>query len=458
MTSDLRTYLEDVDDLLIRVTKEVDPLTQLGALSSQSERPIMFETLKGYHGWKIVDRLHATREIQALALHTTPERFFQDVSARMTQGKGESKRAKDGPVKEVILTGEDVDLLSLPICYGSEGDGGRYIGGAMCVTKDPDTGTQNQAYYRTHIKGRNRATMGIGRREAWQTYLKYEAQGKPMPIALVIGHHPAYEIAGAYTGPHGGFEEFELAASLLQEPVEFVLCESVDLRVPAYAEIVIEGVIAPGVWEPEGPYGEYTAYYGTQEANVLEVKAITMRKDAIYRHLNTTRFTDMHMLHILGDVRGRAALQQVFGAATILDVHRPPSATFISVVQMVPQYVGQARQVILAALGIFGRSKVVMVVDDDIDIHDLRDVMWALSCRINPATDIITLDRMRGFHLDVSTPQLDEPHRVDLTGDENNGILGIDATKPPIRTPAQREKFTRARPMGDGKVFLKDFL
>ena len=112
----------------------------------------------------------------------------------------------------------------------------------------------------------------------------------------------------------------------------------------------------------------------------------------------------------------------------------------------------------LAALGLLRRTKVVMMMDDDVDIHDIEDVMWALSCRVNPANDIFTIDRMRGFHLDVSTPQLDEPHRIDLTGDENNGMLGIDATKPSTRTPAEREKFTRARPMGDGKVFLKDFL
>ena len=458
MASDLRTYLNEIDDQLVRVTKEVDPLTQLGALSSQSEAPIIFENLKGYPGWMVVDRLHATRDLQALALHTTTDRFFQDVSARMAQGKGESRMVRDGPVKEVILKGEDVDLLSLPICYGSEGDAGRYIGAGMCVTKDPDTGTQNQAYYRTHIKERNRAAIGIGRREAWNTYLKYEARGEPMPIALVIGHHPAYEIAGAYTGPHEGYEEFELASSLLQEPVEFVPCETVDLRVPAHAEIVIEGVLLPGVRQPEGPYGEYTAYYGSQEANVLEVRAITRRKDAIYRHLNTTRFTDMHTLHILVDVGGRVALQRALSAATILDVHHPSCAPLTSIVQMVPRYQGQSREVMLAALGILRRTKVVMVVDDDIDIHDPQDVMWALSCRVNPATDIFTLDRMRGFHLDLSTPQLDEPHRVDLTGDENNGILGIDATKPPIRTPAAREKFTRARPMGDGKVLLKDFL
>ena len=458
MTSDLRTYLKEVDNQLLRITKEVDPLTQVGALASQSDRPIMFENVRGYPGWNVVDRLHATRQLQTLALHTTPDKFFEDVSARMAQGKGESKMVGDGPVKEEVVKEQDVDLFSLPICKGSEGDGGRYIGGAMCVTKDPDTRIQNQAYYRTQIKERNRAAIGIGRREGWNTYLKYEALRQPMPIALVIGHHPAYEIAGAYTGPHRGYEEFELAAALLQEPVELIPSETVDLRVPAHAEIVIEGLLLPGVREPEGPYGEYTAYYGSQDANVLEVKAITMRRDAIYRHLNVTSFTDMHMLHLLVEIAGRVALQRVFGAATILDVYRPPYGVLTSFVQMVPQYQGQSRQVMLAALSLFQRTKVVIVVDEDTDIHDLKDVVWALSCRVNPATDVFTLDGMRGFHLDVSTPQLDEPHRVTLTGDENNGILGIDATKPPLRTPSEREKFTRARPMGDGEVFLEDFL
>ena len=126
-----------------------------------------------------------------------------------------------------------------------------------------------------------------------------------MPIAIVIGHHPAYEIAVAYPGAHEGYEEFELASTFLQEPVEFIRCETIDLRVPAHAEIIIEGIALPNVREPKGPFGEYTGYYGsTDEAFVLEVKAITMREDAIYRHLQTSRVTDLQVLSTLfGEAR-----------------------------------------------------------------------------------------------------------------------------------------------------------
>ena len=250
MASDLRTYLEEIDDRLLRVKKEVDPLTQLGALCSQSEGPVLFESIKGHPGWHVCDRFFGTRELRAMALHTTSERLLQEMASRIARGRGESRMVKDSPVQEVIMTGEDLDLFSLPVAISSEGDGGQYISSGMCVTKDPDTGIQNEAYYRTQIKGRNRATCAMGPREGFSHLIKFENRGEPTPIAIVIGHHPAYEIATAYAGPHVGYEEFELAASLLEESVEFVPCHTIDLRVPAHAEIVIEGLIAP-----QGPAG-----------------------------------------------------------------------------------------------------------------------------------------------------------------------------------------------------------
>ena len=440
--------------------KEVDPLTQLGALSSQSQGAILFESVKGHPGWRVCDRFFGTRELRTTALHTTPERLLQEAAARIARGRGESRMVKEGPVQEVIITGEDLDLFSLPVAISSEGDGGQYISSGMGVTKDPDTGIQNEAYYRTQIKGRNRATCAMGPREGFGHLIKYEARGEPTPIAIVIGHHPAYEIATAYNGPHVGYEEFELAASLLEEPVEFLPCHTIDLRVPAHAEIVIEGLIAPQAREAEGPFGEYTGYMGPAgTAPVFEAQAITMRKDAIYRHLNGSRNTDQQALStLLGEVSLYGNLLRAFGATQILDVHLPLWAMFTTIIQMVPQHEGQAKSVLMSTLGLYPLAKVVIVVDDDIDIHDPKDVMWALSCRVNPATDITTVTGTRGFKFDPSTPDLTREERLDAASLPINGVMGIDATKPPVRRPAERARYTRARPMGDGKVHLKDFL
>ncbi|MCZ6789056.1 MAG: UbiD family decarboxylase [Chloroflexi bacterium] len=459
MASDLRSFLTEVDYLTTRVSREVDPLTQMGTLCSQSPGPIVFEQLTGHPGWRACDRLHSSRELRARALHSEPAEYLRVLAARIAAAPGESRVVKDGKVREKIMTGEEVDLYDLPVGVGSEDDGGRYIASGMCVTKDPDTGVQNTAYYRTLLKDRNRATVAMGHRESWGHLTKNESNGRPTPMAIVIGHHPAYEMAAAYTGPHPGFEEFELTASLLEEPVEFVRCETIDLRVPADAEIVIEGLIPPGVREPEGPYGEYTGYMGPGRAvPVLEATAITMRHDAFYRHLNGSRNADQQALSsLMSEAVLYANLKQVFGAS-ILDVHMPDHAMFTTVVQMTPHYEGQGKAVLMAALGMHRMAKVVMVVDDDIDIFDPKDVMWALSCRVNPATDISTVTGTRGFKFDPSTPDLLIEERLESGKPHLNGVMGIDATKPPVRTPDRRRSFARAVPVGQGQWFLRDFI
>ena len=460
MGSDLRTFLDEIDSEVLRIHKEVDPLTELGALCSQSGGPILFENLKGHPDWRVCDRLLGARKLQAAALRTTSDRLLQDAGTRIARGRGESRIVEDGPVKEVRIRGEDIDLQALPVGIHSQGDGGRYIGAGMCVTKDPSTGIQNQAFYRIQVTGRNRARFAVGRRTGWAHYTQYEKAGEPMPMAVVIGHHPAYEIASTFTAAHPGFEEFELASSLLEETVDFVRCETVDLRVPAGAEIVIEGIVPPKVRETEGPFGEYTGYMGPSgQSPVFEVKTITMRKDAIYRHLNASRFTDLQVLStFLNEVRTYRNLQEVHGGTRILDVHIPDWAGLTAIVQMVPEFEGHSRAVLLAAMGLHRQIKVVMVVDDDVDIHDPKDVLWAMSFRVNPARDIITVEGTRGYKLDPSTPEAGREDRAGVTDAYSPGVMGIDATKPSLKRPADRALFERVRPVGEGEVFLENFV
>jgi len=327
-------------------------------------------------------------------LRTTSDRLLQDTGTRIARGRGESRIVEDGPGKEVRIRGEDIDLQALPVGIHSQGDGGRYIGAGVCVTKDPSTGIQNQAFYRLQVTGRNRARFAVGRRTGWAHYTQYEKAGEPMPMAVVIGHHPAYEIASTFTAAHPGFEEFELASSLLEETVDFVRCGTVDLRVPARAEIVIEGIVPPKVRETEGPFGEYTGYMGPSgQSPVFEVKTITMRKDAIYRHLNASRFTDLQVLSaFLNEVR---TYREPPGGSR-RDPH--PRCTHPGLGGAdghCSDGPGVRRAFPGRAAGSHGFASPTQGGHGGgrrRGHYDPKDVLWAMSFRVNPARDIITVE------------------------------------------------------------------
>lgn len=456
MPQDLRSFLARISNQLLKISREVNPKTQIGTLCSQSERPILFEKIRGYPGWRICDRIISNRKLQAITLNTTPEKVVSELARRITQGPGRKRIVKDGPVKEIILKGTQADLLKLPICKHSEGDGGLYIGGGIHVTRDPDTGVQNEAMLRTQIKGKRHAAFLMGRRHNWAHYEKYEKMGKPMPMAVVIGVHPAYEIAVNYSGHHDGYDEFELGAGLLGETLELVKCETADLHVPANAEIVIEGEVPPKVREKEGPFGEFQLYMGRGGLHpVWNIKAITMRKDAIYRHLNATAFTDHQALGTLpNEAEIFNNVKKVYGNTEVHDVYCPPVARFTAIVQMTPRYEGHAKAVLMAALAFNIHQKEVIVVDEDVDIYDLKAVFWAISTRVNPARDVIVIPGTRGHFLDPSTLEYSEKENPEPF----NGMLGIDATRPSPLKPNERAKFDKARPMGEGTVFLRDFI
>src|SRR5215831_18706059 len=295
MPLNLRDFLAALGDDLIRVDDEIDPITQAGALCSAAPRPIMLNRLKGFPGWSLCDILVKDRARQAKALGTAPRQVVRELSDRMfTRVPGGSKLVADGPCKEVKLLGADADITKLPIPIHSEGDAGRYLGSGVTITRDPDTGVRNEAIIRALVRGPRKMGFWMAARHNWAHLMKYQERGLPAPMAFAIGLHPGYEILANCRGRHAGYDELEMGAGVLGETLELVKCETIDLEVPAQAEIVIEGVVPPGVREPEGPFGEFTGYSKGAEgpAPVFEVTAITRRRDAIYRHMQATIFTD----------------------------------------------------------------------------------------------------------------------------------------------------------------------
>lgn len=439
------------------VDKEVDAYSNLAAYSAQSPGPIMFTNIKGFPGWRVCDILLKTREAQGKALGVSPKQVVPEM-ARIMKRPGKCTVVDTGPVKDIKMVGDEVDLGKLPISVHSNVNKGPYITSGMCVTQDPDTGVRNVAILRNQLKSKNSTGFMMAGGHTWENLHKYEQRQEPMPMAIVIGHHPLFEVAAAFRGSVD-LDEFELASSLLGETVELVKCETIDLEVPAYAEIVLEGTVAPGIREPEGPFCEFTNYCVAQGDNpVFTVSAITMRKDAIFRNIQTPRFTDHQAIASLPrEAHIFSRLKDVEGGLDLHDVHTPSwGGSFLVVVQMTPHFEGQGKTAVLAALSTANfMPKIIIVVDDDVNIYDAQDVVWAMCTRVNPQKDVFVIEDMRIYPMDLSCPQISPP------GERNwqrlGGKMGIDATKPSLFRAEERKEFERALPLGFG-LSLSDLL
>lgn len=459
MAKDLRSYLDQIQEGILQVEKEVDVVNEVAELVSQAPGPIIFNNLKDYPGWRLCDLLVKTREFQAIALDTRPDQVVPHIAERIAKRDGSCRMVETGPVKEEIFLGGGASLFAIPIPKHSDVDAGRYIGSGMCITKDPETGIRNVACLRIEIKGDRHTAFMMVPRDTWRHFNKWEKLNKPMPMAVAIGCHPAYDIATNISLSYG-VDELELASALLGEPVDLVKCETIDMEVPAYSEIVIEGLVLPGIREEEGPFGEFTCFISGEGKNpVWDVTAITKRKDAIFRHMQATEFTEHQVLCGLpmeAVIYNR--IKDVNGYIDLKDVHVPPWASqWLVVVQMTAHYEGQVRDVLMNVLSSpYLHPKIAIAVDPDVNIYDPADMMWAISTRVNPAKDVMIVPDARIHPMDISCPQISPPG--ESTWQRIGGKMMIDATMPSTFEAAARTRFRRCRPMGWGKVNLADFL
>lgn len=426
----------------------------------------MFETLKGFPDWRLVDILVSDRASQAIALGTTPDQVVEHLAARIYEvGPGTTRLVDDGACQEVVRTGDEVDLRQLPIPIHSFGDGDgtnpRFLGSGMTITKDPDTGVRNEAVIRTQLRDDQprRVAFRMAPRHNLTHLEKYEARAEPMPMAYAIGVHPAYEILCNYSGIHLGYDEFALGAGVLDEELEMVKCATVDLEVPAHAELVVEGLVPPGIREPEGPFGEFTGFAGGIEgpAPVMDVTAVTHREEPIFRHIQSTVFTDHQALVALPmEAAIYNRVKDVQGGIPIHGVHVPPWAgLFTTVISVTARWDGQAEAIGQAALsGVNLHPKIAIIVDDDVDIYNAQDILWAITQRTDAQHDVSILANQRIHPLDQSVSAApDEPNALRV-----GGKLIIDATKPPLWREAERAEHDRVRPMGTGDGALATVL
>lgn len=453
---DMRTWIAELEAAgeLIRIDKLVDPLTQMGSLLYQSrEKALLFEKLP--HGWRSLGQAPANVRHAAIAFGATEETVIPLVAEKLGT-RIPPVMVATGPVKEVKLKQGEFDLTQLPVHIAGQRDGGPVIGSGLVVTKDPDTGQRNLSFHRLQIKGPGKSGILLYPRHSWKNYMKYQARNEPMPVAIFIGHHPLYYIAAATTAAYG-VDEFEIAGGFLGEAVRLVKCETVDLEVPADAEIVLEGHIPPHYREEEGPFSEFQDYYvtGTGKNPIVEYQYMTRRHDAIFKNLQNGSEMEgcvFHKIPMAATIFRR--LKDVGGGANLHNVMVLPGI-FGVVVQMTQRYYGEAKNLLLAALASeYHHPKVVIAVDADVDIFNHSELMWALTTRVNPEKDVVIIPGTHNHGMDASLPELGAAG-TPLWQRFGSKML-IDATIPPPAAAEARSMFERIRPHNP-QLRLEDF-
>ncbi|MFN3740352.1 MAG: menaquinone biosynthesis decarboxylase, partial [Thermodesulfovibrionales bacterium] len=342
------------------------------------------------------------------------------------------KYVKSGPCKEVIIK-DNPSLDIFPILKTWPLDGGRFITLPMVFTKDPETGARNCGMYRMQVY--DERTTGMHwhmHKDGARHYRKAEAMGKRFEVAVAIGSDPATIYSATAPLPEG-IDEMLLAGFLRQEPVELVKCETVDLEVPANAEIVLEGYCEPFERRIEGPFGDHTGYYSLQEEfPVFHITCITHRKDAIYPAtiVGKPPMEDCFIAKATERIFLPLIKKQV---PEIVDINLPIEGVFhnIAIVSIDKRYPGHARKVMYAlwGMGQMSFTKIIIVMDKDVNIQDLSEVLWRIGNNVDPKRDVVLLEGP----LDV----LEHASSLPAYG----GKMGIDATK---KWPS--EGFTRPWP------------
>jgi UbiD family decarboxylase len=434
MKKDLRFFLKVVEDrspeLLLRINKEVNPQWEISSIQKKLEVegrfPILvFEKVKGCD-MRLVTNLFATRRHLALALETFPE----EIPLRLTEAKKnriKPKIVKSGPVKNVVLKDDKADLRKLPIVTHCEKDVGPYITGGMMIIRDPVSGHLNGGTYRHRYLSPKKLTVNLAPLcHASEITLQAEAGKMDVEAAIVIGHHPTMGMASQERGEISDFE-LEMMGGLLNGPVDVVPCETVNVLVPADAEIVIEGKIKTDSWEYDGPFGDYWLYYAPpKKARVFEVTAITHRFDAIFHDIFNVGPEHLVLFSLGMEALVFSQLKQLIPQVKAVHVPVSGSANLVYI-QIRKDMEGLGVNTALAALGTY-RFKCAIVVDEDIDIYDDKKVIWAVMTRTQADRSFFSVP---GSYISRVDPTGYSPwNSVQREDRLLSTRLGIDATKP----------------------------
>jgi UbiD family decarboxylase len=409
---------------VLRIREPVDLAYQTQALAIELERrrrfPVLiFEQVRG-HSIPMVSNVMASRRGLAMALSVGEAELPEEYAKRLKE-----------PLKPVVLDrppfpvdvhrGDGaVDLGALPIPTYFPGDGGPYLTAGLLTARDPATGVATAGFHRFQVKGPDRLGVSLhSRRRMFEFQQRAEKAGRSLDCAIAIGLHPAVGM-GSLSYPAPEISKFEVVGGLFGEPMQLRRAETVELDVPAWAEIVIEGEILPGAREPEGPFGEFTGYFSRRSTNnVFVARAIVLRQGAWFHSIASGRAPDHILpLGVLREAEIRNALRRVVPGVRAVHVPVSGGASFTAYVSIKRTRPGEAKHAISVVLGVDHYLKLVIIVDDDIDVFDESDVLWAMATRVQADRDLVVIGGSLGAILDPSA----SPEGL-------TAKLGIDATR-----------------------------
>ncbi|CAI8369686.1 MAG: 3-octaprenyl-4-hydroxybenzoate carboxy-lyase [Cellvibrionales bacterium UBA7375] len=437
--SDLRSFISLLEQQgeLVRIKQEVDPNLEMTEISDRTlcaKGPaLLFENPKGYSmpvlcnlfgtpkrvaigmGQDSVAALRDVGELLAFLKQPEPPKDLRDLWDKRHDFKQvlnmPVKSVKKAPCQDIVIEGDQVDLGQIPIQTCWPGDVAPLITWPLVITRGPDKERQNLGIYRMQKLAKNKLIMRwLAHRGGALDYRDWQIKhpGKPYPVAIALGADPATTL-GAVTPVPDSLSEYAFAGLLRGEKTSVVTCLGSDLQVPATAEIILEGYLQPGEEADEGPFGDHTGYYNEVERfPVLTVERITHRKDPIYHSTYTGRPPDEPA--ILG-----VALNEVF--VPILQKQFPEITDFylpaegcsyrMAVVSMKKQFPGHAKRLMMGVwsfLRQFMYTKFIIVTDEDIDIRNWEDVIWAITTRMDPTRDTVMIDNTPIDYLDFASP------------------------------------------------------
>ncbi len=452
--ADLQEYLKRLESAgkLHWIEQRVDPAWEVSAVTRElfdrydwNDRPALgFRSVGDSPLPLVIGVIGGSPSIYALALSTSVEKI-PEAWERAQRRPIEPVLSNSGICKEIIAKGDEVDLGVLPQVVWTPGqDPGPYITAPVIVSKDVETGNRNVGTYRLQLKGPRRLGLYVGGAQHGARHIRqWESQKRDMPVALAIGVEPTIVLTSISKFPYGT-DEFSVAGGLRGEPVPLVRCETVDLEVPANAEIVVEGFLRCGRREQEGPFGEFSGYMSTGgQQPVLEVTCVTMRSKPVYHaFLSQMPPSESSCIRSLG--RSAALLHHLRDTLglPVRDVHFTESggASGMLIISVKKEYPEQVKEIAWGAWSLMNKEgKFTVVVDEDIDVHNTFQVEWAMSFRAQPARDTFMVNGVVTSGVDPSTAPADIPQH-DPRRRAGSKIL-IDATKkhgypPPARVPA----------------------
>lgn len=416
---DLRALLEWLEKRgrVAHVIREVDPEYELVAVAKKINekygKAVYFEHVKGSK-FPVLTYALSSREGIAASLNMDQSKMFEQWSHR-EEKQLPYKIVSTGPVQDVIV--DEPNLFDLPLCIHSDGNNGRYITGGVLVARHPELGMMNASFNRCQLVDKDKLRVRMmPPQHLGIFYEAAEKMDKPLEVAIVLGASPAVMYSGASKIPIDR-DELEFAGALAEEQLEVVRCKTIDVLVPANAEIVIEGIVMPHIREDEGPFGEFTdSYVPVMKNHVFHVKAITHRKDAFWHDIFAGGAEDLNLLALPIEAEIYNHIRKFANPEDIIDVRASPFV-FGCFIRLKKRNEQQPKNILLSALASYAWTQFVVVVDEDVDVRKPNDVFWAIQTRCCPQTGVMLI------------PGVSSYTREDVK-DENIGKLGIDATAP----------------------------